>query len=144
MSEYKYNSYLEARLQLWSWWYTDIANGNVGWPSSSIIAVIKELGTFIKSSRPSDIPTNQLAEEVNTWVKQMGKMHPELELALRAYYSLDEASLKSKRRIPLKSLAKNQGISLTLFKGLVKNAKFWLSGRVYPETENFHGKLGIV
>lgn len=144
MAEYKYNGYLEARLQLWAWWYISIARGEVGWPPASIMTVVLELGAYIHSPKPRDIPTNDLAEEINMWVIQLGKLHPQLEKALRAYYGLDEESIKLNRQLPLKRIAQKQGISLSNFKERVKDAKLWLSGRIYPETEKFHDKLGIV
>lgn len=119
----KFNHYLEMRLDEWARWHISIMMGNMGYPGISPMAVVIEMGTFIRSGNPKSPIENYNAEEVNTWVKRMEKVYPRYAEALRDYYY-------SRGKLPLRAIAHHRKISISTLKSRVESAKIWLSGHL--------------
>jgi hypothetical protein len=125
------NIYLENRLQHWAWWYVNLMEGNLPNQSTSMFSLISDLGILVSGSKQKGMPTNEAAEEINTWVNRMELVYPLDAQALRDYYF--------KKSEKLKDLAEKHKTSVTTFKKRVHDAKKWLDGRISAEKDDIYG-----
>lgn len=123
------NLYLEKRLIDWSYWIARIENGEEGWPKSSLLAIVLELGAVIRSGIPRTPFVYEKAEEVNCWINRMGKEYPEYEEVIKKYYL--------RKNISLRAAAKELNISWTTFKDRVREAKNWLGQRINEDQQDY-------
>jgi hypothetical protein len=120
---------LDLRLRLWGYWIARIQNGEEGWPHTSLLAIVMELGNFTRSGKQYSPSTNEMADEMNGWINRMGMVFPQYKDAVKAkYVPQDGRKFRSD-----KELASDRKISVSTFKDRVRDAKIWLSGRLDAE-----------
>ena len=112
--------FLEEQLEAWSCWVLKSQGNVLGFPKCSIYAnmarVRPQNGTV-----PYYLPTHDMAERMEGYIKELAERHIELANALRLFYcELGSYALKANRL----------GISCTQFKTNVNLARYWLAGRL--------------
>jgi len=113
---------LEKRLTEWGNWNINILLGNVGYPKSSPIVAIIEVGVINPTSGPKEPYLNPRAMEIGLWINRMAKDFPQYAKALELYYLNPEK--------PLRVIADAMKVSIRTLKVRVYDAKVWLSGRI--------------
>ncbi len=113
--------YLEERLYQWAEWYSSGNCYGLGYPSRSLEYRLLHEGTLSRNPFYKPMPSNEKAEEIEHWVKEMGQQNNLMASALRCHY-FSAGSLRIK--------SKNLNISHTQFKYYVDMAHQWLAGRI--------------
>ncbi len=113
--------YLEERLNEWAEWYSHGNWYGVGFSPCSIEYRLMTEGILVKNTAPKVSPTNENAEEIESWVNDMAKQNDRMALALRYNY-FTKGGLRFK--------AQKIQVSHMLFKSYVDMAHQWLAGRL--------------
>lgn len=117
------NGYINYRLDLWADWYQRCKDNSLGYPSSNILARVKEMGGhYIKSTGPKPLPSNIEAEEIESLVREMHQQDTKMALALRRYYHTDNDLIGT--------TIKDFKMSHTQLLVHVNRARAWLAGRL--------------
>lgn len=119
--------YIEMRLDDWANWVIRIENGAEGWPKVSLLAILLEIGAVIRAPVKGSPFAYNRAEEVDCWVRRMGKEKPRHEAVIRSYYL--------RRHEPLKILIRQLNLSRTTFYDYLAEAKTWLAEKVHETLE---------
>lgn len=115
--------YIDERLNQWAAWYRQRVRLGIGYPPCSIEYRMMTEGCIPRSEylgiKP--MPTNELAEEMESFIVEMSKQHKTAAQALRKhYYEQGNAHQKSQ----------TMHISESQFEKLVLFARAWLLGRL--------------
>lgn len=117
------NDYVNYRLDIWADWYHRCRDNGLGYPSTNILARVKEMGGYyIKATGPKPLPSNLEAEEIEELVREMHQQDPKMALALRRHYQADSDILGHS--------LKDFKMSYTQLMVHVNRARAWLAGRL--------------
>lgn len=117
------NDYVNYRLELWADWYHRCKDNGLGYPSTNILARLKEMGGYyIKATGPKPLPSSFEAEEIEQLIREMHQQDAKMALALRRYYHTDGDVMGH--------TIKNFNMSYTQLGVHVNRARAWLAGRL--------------
>jgi hypothetical protein len=116
---------IERRLADWSYWMARFEEGEIGWPSTSLLAIVLELGVVIRSGVPRTPFKFEKAEETNCWINRMGQEKPQYSEAIKAYY------LRKKGKT-VREVSRELKIAAGTLDDRVRCAKKWLARRMLP------------
>jgi hypothetical protein len=113
--------YLDERLNEWAEWYSHGNWHGLGFSPCTVEYRLMTEGVVIKGTAPKHSASNEDAEEIESWVKEMSEQNFKMALALRYHY-FTEGGFRMK--------AKKVLVSHTQFKKYVDMAHQWLAGRL--------------
>ncbi len=117
--------YLDLRLEDWARWEERVRMGHEGWPPSSVLSIVLEVGVVIQNSQSKPPMYFGRAEEINCWLNRLSKESPKIGEAIKAYSLRNDETYRQ--------VAKKLNVSLTTFNERVREAKNWLSKYIYDE-----------
>ena len=113
--------FLEEQLQAWAYWVVKKEGNELGFPKCSIYANMTRVGPQANIRGQYYLPTHDIAERIENYIKELAERHADLAKTLRFFYC-------EMGSYPLK--AKRLGLSCTQFKTNLQLARYWLAGRM--------------
>jgi len=113
---------LEDRLSEWAEWFKGRNDSGVGFPKETMLHRLRRDGLLVRAKagwRGRTLPTNDNAEEVEAWVTDLYRYDKDLALVIRKRYF-------SYRKVPLRSIARKNGMSLYSFENKLCRARSFL------------------
>lgn len=113
---------VEALLPDWAKYRLKLNGNNIGWPSKNIILSLSEgCGARYPTTGVCLILQFSDVEQIDFWVRSMGRIYPHLEDALTIFYC---------STLPHTKVAHLLGISKRTLTQYLHDAKLWLCGRL--------------
>jgi hypothetical protein len=116
---------VKERCGVWAEWYSGGKPYGLGYPSASL-----EYRILRGGGRKSftGLPCHAAAEEIEAWVSDMARYHPQMAQILRCYYFEAQG---------LRAGAEQLAMGVTAFKEQLEKAHHWLAGRLSFLRGNF-------